>query len=122
MIKVCDAIMGTGKAQPLTSPVLTPDGFILMNDVTVGSSVIGEDGLPHTVVGVFPQGVKKVYRVTFTDGSHAECCDEHLWTYQLSRDVTRGIFRTRSLKEILLDDLYVIKKNEISSTSITSLS
>jgi hypothetical protein len=111
MIKVCDAIMGTGKAQPLTSPVLTPDGFILMNDVTVGSSVIGEDGLPHTVVGVFPQGVKKVYRVTFTDGSHTECCDEHLWTYQLSRDVTRGIFRTRSLKEILLDDLYVIKKN-----------
>lgn len=107
MIKVCDAIMGTGKAQPLTSPVLTPDGFILMSDVTVGSSAIGEDGLSHTVVGVFPQGAKKVYRVTFTDGSHTECCDEHLWTYQLPRDVARGIFRTCSLREILQDDLYV---------------
>lgn len=111
MIKVCDAIMGTGKAQPLTSPVLTPDGFILMNDVTVGSSVIGEDGLPHTVIGVFPQGVKKVYRVTFTDGSYTECCDEHLWTYQLSRDITRGIFRTCSLREMMLGDLYIIRSN-----------
>ena len=68
-----------GKAQPLDAPVLTPGGYVPMGQIQPGSHVIGADGKPHRVVAVFPQGEKDVFRVRFSDGGVAECCDEHLW-------------------------------------------
>lgn len=70
---------GVGKAQPLYSKILTPNGFINMGDVRLGEDVFGEDGKIHKVVGIYPQGVKKNYRVTLSDGTCVECCNEHLW-------------------------------------------
>jgi hypothetical protein len=70
---------GTGKAQPLDEPVLTPDGFVPMVSIVPGSMVIGEDGKPKKVKAVFPQGKKQVYRVSFSDGTWTRCCGEHLW-------------------------------------------
>jgi replicative DNA helicase len=35
------------------------------------------------VAGVFPQGVRPVYRVTTADGRWAEACDEHLWEVEV---------------------------------------
>src|SRR5256885_1391603 len=37
------------------------------------------DGRASFVRGVFPQGARQVYRVTFSDGRSTECCAEHLW-------------------------------------------
>ena len=71
---------GIGKAQPLDALVFTEDGYKPMKDITVGSKVYGEDGKLHVVTGVFPQGKKPVYKVTFTDGTSTKCCKEHLWT------------------------------------------
>jgi replicative DNA helicase len=68
-----------GKAQPLDAPVLTPTGYLPMGEVQPGSFVMGVDGKPIRVLAVFPQGVKPVFRVRFTDGATVECCDEHLW-------------------------------------------
>jgi len=68
-----------GKAQPLDAPVLTPTGYVPMGEVRPGSHVVGADGKPKRVLAVFPQGVKPVFRVRFTDGATVECCDEHLW-------------------------------------------
>ena len=69
---------GIGKAQPLDAKVMTPAGYRLMRDLKVGDQVIGADGKPHPIIGIFPQGVKDVYRITFTDGSSTESCKEHL--------------------------------------------
>jgi replicative DNA helicase len=68
-----------GKAQPLDAPVLTPAGYVPMGRIVPGSEVLGADGRPHRVLAVFPQGEKEVFRVRFSDGAVAECCDEHLW-------------------------------------------
>ena len=38
---------GLGKAQPLYSKVLTPNGFVNMGDIKVGMKVMGEDGKPY---------------------------------------------------------------------------
>jgi phosphate starvation-inducible PhoH-like protein len=54
----------------------------------VGDSVIGSDGRPTRVEGVYPQGVKDVYRVTLTDRASTRCCGEHLWTVY-TRDAKR---------------------------------
>src|SRR5690606_22833714 len=71
--------MGTGKAQPLDCKVLTPTGWKRMGDIQEGDEVINPEGGTAFVVGVYPQGRKDIYRVTFSDGSQTECCDEHLW-------------------------------------------
>ena len=59
-----------------------------MGDIEVGDSVISVDGTSSTVLGVFPQGIKDIYEVTFDDGSKTQCCKEHLWETktELQRD------------------------------------
>lgn len=83
---------GSGKAQPLTSKILTPDGWILMGDIKVGDKVITQSGKVTMVDGVFPQGQKEIFKVTFSDGSSTECCKEHLWAVKdyKSRNKWRG--------------------------------
>lgn len=71
---------GLGKAQPLDAKVFTPDrGFVRMGDIRAGDQVVDMDGSSVSVLGVYPQGEKDVYRVSFSDGTSTECCDEHLW-------------------------------------------
>lgn len=79
----------TGKAQPLDAKILTPVGWRQMGDVKVGDLVIAGNGNPTKVIGVYPQGVKEVYRVVFNDGSFTECCDDHLWATQTRFDLSR---------------------------------
>ena len=79
-----------GRAQPLTSTVLTPAGFREMGSLAVGDDVIGSDGAPTRVTGVFPQGERAVYTVTMTDGSRTRCCGEHLWSVHTRDDLRRG--------------------------------
>lgn len=70
---------GSGKAQPLDALVHTPSGWKRMGDIQVGESVSTPDGGVAKVTGVFPQGQKDIYRITFADGRSAEACGEHLW-------------------------------------------
>ncbi|HZR06940.1 MAG TPA: DnaB-like helicase N-terminal domain-containing protein, partial [Myxococcales bacterium] len=88
-----------GKAQPLDAPVLTPSGFVPMGSIGAGATVIGGDGKPHRVLAVFPQGEKPVFRVRFSDGAAAECCDEHLW-YTTTRDESRAASGEGSVKSL----------------------
>jgi hypothetical protein len=68
-----------GKAQPIDEPVLTPSGWRKIGDLQVGDEIIGSNGLGTRVIGVFPQGRKKVVRVKTRDGAWARCCEDHLW-------------------------------------------
>lgn len=96
--------MGLGKAQPLHAKILTPHGWVEMRDVTVGTPVIGKDGRPYQITGVYPRGIRQVFRVTFSDGSSAECCDEHLWAVRCpNRRFNNRPARVRPLKEIRKD-------------------
>lgn len=79
-----------GRAQPLTSRVLTPAGWRAMGDLRVGDLVIGSNGQPTAVLGVFPQGEKEVFEVTATDGAKTRCCGEHLWAVHTRDDKRRG--------------------------------
>jgi len=80
----------SGKAQPKDEPILTPNGWRPIGELAQGDIVIGGDGKPCTVTGVFPQGMKDVFRVTFSDGSWTRCCGEHLWLIQTGRQRLRG--------------------------------
>lgn len=95
------AEMGCGKAQALDTNVLTPTGWTPMGAIQVGDSVIGANGRPAQVVGVYPQGLLAIYRVTFSDGSSVECCDDHLWAVTTTtRKFRDQEYKVRPLKEI----------------------
>ena len=70
---------GLGKAQPLSTPVLTENGFKPMGSLTLEDRVYGRDGKLHRILGIFPQGKKKICRVSFTDKTSTLCCEDHLW-------------------------------------------
>jgi hypothetical protein len=70
---------GTGKAQPLDAKILTPNGWITMGEIKIGDEVLTPDGKISKVLGVFPQGEKDIYKITFKDGRSTEACGEHLW-------------------------------------------
>lgn len=81
--------MGLGKAVTLSSRVLTPSGWSPASDIREGDWLIGRDGRPTKVLGVYPQPIKEIYRVTFRDGAHADVCGEHLWAAQRPSDTHR---------------------------------
>lgn len=78
-ITICAGPAGSGKAQPLYSRILTPNGWICMGDAKVGIVVCTPNGKTASINGVFPQGIKDVYEIEFSDGSKTRCSDEHLW-------------------------------------------
>ena len=72
-----------GNAQPLSSVIATPTGWVAMGDIEVGTQVLVPAGGSAPVSGVFPRGTRPVYRVTRADGSSAEACNEHLWEIEV---------------------------------------
>ena len=69
-----------GKASYINELVLTPTGWTRIGEVKVGDHVIAGDGTPTEVIGVFPQGVRKLVEVTFDYGQTVVCDYDHLWT------------------------------------------
>ena len=89
-IEVAPLAFMRGRAQPLASRVLTPSGWRDIGALEVGDFVVGSDGMPTQVLGVYPQGRKQVFRLTATDGSSTLCCAEHLWAVYTASDKRRN--------------------------------
>uniref|UniRef100_UPI003CD06A0B PhoH family protein n=2 Tax=Streptomyces TaxID=1883 RepID=UPI003CD06A0B len=89
-IEVAPLAYMRGRSQPLFTKVLTPDGWRPIGDLQVGDLVIGSNGEPTPVLGVYPQGERDIYRVTAQDGSWTLCCGEHLWTVRTASDKRRN--------------------------------
>jgi phosphate starvation-inducible PhoH-like protein len=79
VIEVAPLAFMRGRAQPLSSAVLTPSGSRPIGSLRVGDLVVGSNGLPTPVIGVYPQGRKEVVRLRTQDGASTLCCLEHLW-------------------------------------------
>jgi len=90
VIEVAPLAFMRGRAQPLSSAVLTPSGFHPIGSLRVGDLVVGSDGLPTPVLGVHPQGRKEVFRLRAQDGASTVCCAEHLWCVATPEDRARG--------------------------------
>ncbi|HEV2821241.1 MAG TPA: PhoH family protein, partial [Solirubrobacteraceae bacterium] len=68
VIEVAPLAFMRGRAQPVDRRVLTPSGPRPIGSLRVGDLVIGSDGCPTPVIGVFPQGRREVFRVRAQDG------------------------------------------------------
>ena len=72
--------MGLRKGYVNNTLIYNELGVKKMGEIVVGDKVIGSDGKPYNVIGVFPQGKKETYKITFNDGYSAITDDEHLWS------------------------------------------
>ncbi|MFE6228101.1 PhoH family protein [Streptomyces sp. NPDC057854] len=89
-IEVAPLAYMRGRSQPVFTNVLTPDGWRPIGTLEVGDLVIGSNGEPTPVLGVYPQGERDIYRVSAQDGSWTLCCGEHLWTVRTRDDARRN--------------------------------
>ena len=117
-ITICAGPAGTGKAQPLDSLILSEKGFIKMSEVKLNDMIYTMSGELTKVIGVFPQGKKKTYEITFSDDSVTECCDEHLWLSKSARDrENKKDYKVRQLSE-MINDFILVEKDGRKNYSI----
>ncbi len=110
--------MGLGKAEFIENKVFTPYGRKPIGELKVGDEVIGSDGKKCNVLGVYPQGVKDLYRVTFNDNTSVLVCKEHLFSVK-SRTFGENSKNKREKKGIVLSVEQMLDKNlslEINGT------
>ena len=104
---------GTGKFHSVSTPVLTPEGWRQIGTLKVGDLVIARDGKPYPVTGVYPQGVKPLFRVTFNDGASVLAGAEHLWLVRSFNDDQRQRpWRTMTTAEIMAAGLFYGKAQQ----------
>lgn len=109
--------MGLGKFLPVKTPVYTPSGTKKIGDISVGDKVIGSDGKPHNVIGVFPQGVKETYKITFNDGFSILAGDEHLWSVS-SSNYGKNTKNKRQKKSLVLSTKQMFEGGKIKVKGI----
>lgn len=100
------AAPNVGKAVTLDTKILTPRGWVLNRDIKVGDLVIGKNGQPTRVLGVFPQGTTETFKVIFADGREVVTSPEHLWTIESSHFSTPRVLNTVQLMELNKKDYF----------------
>src|SRR5919201_4415084 len=97
---------GTGKALASSTRVVTPSGLRPIGSIRPGDQVIGADGQPKTVLGVYPQRKRPGYRVTFSDGVSVVCDLDHLWAVNTKWRRHVGLpWRVLTLRQILAEGI-----------------
>lgn len=84
--------------------VLTPGGWVRNDSLRAGDLVIGSDGTPTEVLGIFPKGEEQIYRVVFNDGVEVRATGDHLWNVRTQSRGARGLpYLTLSTDQIAAD-------------------
>ena len=109
---IVEAGAGSGKALLNGSKVVTPSGYVNIEDLKIGNEIFGTDGNIYNVLGVFPQGKKQIYNVTFSDGTVIKCSKDHLWAFQTSsmRNHHKTDYKIETLENIINN--YPIFRND----------
>lgn len=115
-----DGVAGSAKAQPLSERIPTPNGWKTMGDLKVGDTVFSVDGLETLITGIFPQGIKKINKVSFSDGTFTRCCDDHLWNTSTYNDRNKWNYKRINGKKMAttkIDPIYkTVNTNDIKNT------
>lgn len=103
---------GLGKAVSLDTDVLTERGFVPMRDIQIGDRLFDESGKPCMVTNVYNHTNLTMYRITFTDGTFVDCCEDHLWKFSYEKCVHRGSHTTGVERvEVVRDTRWLVSHN-----------
>lgn len=77
---------GGGKGQMLDAEIITPFGVRRFGDLKVGDTITSAlTGGITEVIYLHPIETRDYYRVTFVDGTHVDCSDNHIWRLHQSK-------------------------------------
>lgn len=86
-----------GKCLIHNEKIATPEGYEEIGNLQPGDLVLGGDGAPTTVMGVFDNGVKPTFRIRFDDGDSILCTAEHQWLVYKGRAARSEIATTEQM-------------------------
>lgn len=120
---ILDMMRTSSSPQPLDSLVLTPDrGFVQMGSLKIGDRLVDpRDNVESYVEAIYPQGVKDVYKLTFSDGTSAESTADHkweMWRIKSPKTVAeRKLKGTELVKEVVTTEqlMQAVQKSSYSS-------
>ena len=93
---------GVGKALTNSTVIPMADGsWKQVGKIVVGDYLLDKNGKPTKVLGVFPQGERQVWQISFKDGRKVFCDAEHLWT--VHNNLTKNL---NSLCTISTQEMY----------------
>jgi phosphate starvation-inducible protein PhoH len=88
-----------------------------MGDIKKGEKIFSKNGKLTEVIEIFPQGKKDIYKITFSDESSTECCNEHLWLIKSANDRKNNKeFKVKQLSE--LKNNFILKRDKRKNYSI----
>lgn len=92
-------ILGCGQGKAITNSTLIPtiNGPLAIGEIQVGETIFGSNGRPTKVIGVFPQGEKEIYKITFSDGRYSLASLDHLWSVTTEWDPKTRVMSTEEL-------------------------
>ena len=106
-----------------TNKLLTPEfAWKRIGDLLTGDTIVDIHGNESTVIGIHPQGKKRIYEITFSDGRKVEAGAEHLWTvYDPLRGSSNGGIECDYTTSEIIDKLKErhYHKNPLEVTLIT---
>ena len=77
---ICKLPRQTGKALDVDTPILTPSGFKLLDELQVGDLIYGPDGQTTTITFITDTMYNHdVFEVCFDNGDVIKADKEHLW-------------------------------------------
>lgn len=94
---------GSGKSVPISTKLPAPNeqGYIMMKDIKIGDELFTIGWKTTKVIGVYPQGTRKIYKITLEDGRTARCDAEHLWSvYHPYHEYSYQTLNTEYLYEV----------------------
>lgn len=95
---------GSGKLLPNEELVLTPQGFVRNDSLRVGDEVISEDGNPTRILKVHEGVGLNIYKVSFSDGTSVEACEDHLWKVDVFGNGDYLVLHTKDMLSDVIED------------------
>jgi SNF2 family DNA or RNA helicase len=113
--------MGLGKGLEVNTFIYTPKGKKKISEIKIGDDVIGDDGKTYQVTGVYPQGLKQLYKITFNDNFSVRTDEEHLWQTLSQKKVKTKVLSTKELfdnKNFDFNQLPIVKPIEFEKNKL----
>lgn len=102
---IVEAGAGSGKALPNSTLIPTTNGIKKVSDIKIGDFLYDKNGNPTKVLGVYPQGKKEVYKITFGDSREALCSNEHIWYVHKRTWGDKNKFKEYTVNEMLKEKI-----------------
>jgi len=90
-----------GKGADYKSLISTPNGWVTMGSLVVGSEISDTESGIQTVEQIYELGETDLFLVKMHDGSSCRCTREHLWKYKITKQHHKAKWTVGTLEELI---------------------